>query len=511
MSTRKNRAARRPSRHPGRAWSSSEESSSGEEESGAGEESGPSGSSGTVYADANATTLMSPATIETMVRWCNRGNPSSEYASAKEVQRMFARFRGEIATALGFELGPVSDPGAYSVVFTSGASESNCAVLVGVARSYATLTGRVPHIIIGGTEHKSSRACAERLVVDGLATLTVVAPATSGPAYGAIEPAAVAAALAARPHDTCLVSVMAANNETGAVTDVAGIAEVCAAARVPYHTDAVQVVGKTTLGIATGAGAGAGATVAGLRLAALSASAHKFHGPPGVGLLVLRNSLVSGYQLCPHICGSQNGGMRGGTENVPGIAAAFAAFRAAYVGLPKRAATLSTRRDALWRGLAAALPAFHAAACPGDPAAPALPGVAAPPAPSRGTAEARTAIAAAAAGGPPVLFRIGAASSRTLPNTLLLSVSRPKFCNRAARAALEARGIIVGLGSACNGGGAGDGLRALGLPSTLIPGVIRISLDSDATRADVDRIVAAFIAVVTGPDCLMSGGDGKKK
>ena len=425
-----------------------------------------------IYMDANATTLMSPATIETMVRWCNRGNPSSEYAAAKEVQRMFAKFRAAVAEALGAPLG--ESPADYTVVFTSGASESNCAVLVGAARSYRALTGRTPHLVLGATEHKSARACAERLAADGLATVTFVPPALEGPAYGAIEPAAVAAAIAAS-RDVCLVSVMTANNETGAVTDIAGLARVCAAARVPFHSDAVQAIGKTPL-----------PPLADLQLAALSASAHKFHGPPGVGLLVLRNSLVQGYRLCPHICGSQNGGMRGGTENVPGIAAAFAAFRSAYAGgtpaLAARAARIALLRDALWAGLAARLPAFHIAAA--------------------ATPAARAAQAAAAAGGPPVIFRIGAAARRTLPNTLLVAVSRPGFCNRALRAALESRGIIVGLGSACNGGGAGDGLRALGIPDPLVPGIVRLSLDDEAQAADVATVVAAFVAVAGGPDCL---------
>ena len=453
--------------------SDSDSSDSSDSDAGAGGASADAGPA-PVYMDANATTLMAPATIETMVRWCNRGNPSSEYASAKEVQAMFAKFRAAVATALGCALG--STPSDYTVVFTSGASESNCAVLVGAARSYHALTGRTPHLVLGATEHKSARACAERLGADGLATVAFVPPALEGASYGAVEPAAVAAAIAAS-RDVCLVSVMAANNETGAVTDVAGIARVCAAARVPFHTDAVQAVGKTPL-----------PPLAALGVAALSASAHKFHGPPGVGLLVLRNSLVTGYRLCPHICGSQNGGLRGGTENVPGIAAAFAAFRTAYAGgtpaLASRAARLAALRDSLWGGIAARLPAYHVAAF--------------------STPEARAAVAAAAAGGPPVVFRIGAAAARTLPNTLLLAVSRPGFCNRAARAALEHRGIIVGLGSACNGGGAGDGLRALGLPDGLIPGIIRISLDDGATSREVAKAVAEFIAVITSGECLMS-------
>lgn len=405
---------------------------------------------------------------------------------------MMDAFRRHIAVECGFEL---DGPNAYAVVFTSGASESNCAVVASAVRSYMTKTGRLPHVITSATEHKSLLACCLRLAKERLCQLTVLPVGRSGPGLGAVAATDLEAAM--RPN-TCLVSIMAANNETGILNNLRELSAVTRRAKVPFHTDAVQLFGKSAL------------RPVALGVDAFSVSFHKLGGPPGVGLLVLRRSFVDGYDLCAHICGSQNGGLRGGTENLPGIGASFAAFRRAMEGRAEKTARVERLRDVAKAAIASRLPCFYLDDHPAD-APPSIDGGITPagPAPHDGAPAARRAIAAAERTGAPVVFWIAPEDSkRVLPNTILLAVRRPGFCNKAARASLEKRGVIVSLGSACN---ARDAERrdspssvvvAMGVPAALQGGVLRISLGDDTTTEDIKAFVRHFLAVVTSDECL---------
>jgi cysteine desulfurase len=453
----------------------------------------PAKSAKLCYLDANATTAMMPEAIDAMVRWCNRGNPSAEYASAQEARRLMDSFRQEIAVECGFEL---EGPKAFCVVFTSGGSESNCFMISGAVRSYAAKTGCLPHVITSATEHKSLLACCLRLAKERLCQLTVLPVGQAGPGLGAVEVTDLERAM--RPN-TCLVSIMAANNETGILNNLRALSAVARGKGVPFHTDAVQLFGKSAL------------RPAALGVDAFSASLHKLHGPPGVGLLVIRRKLVEGYDLCPLVCGTQNGGLRGGTENLPGIAAGFVAFRLTMADRAAKSTRVLRLRDGIKAALAARLPCFPLDAHPAD-APPSIDGGITPPGPARraGSAGARRAIARAEKTGAPAVFWIAPPDDRrVLPNTLLLAVRRPGFCNRAARAALEARGVIVSLGSACNSAETGPSspssvVAAMGLPAALQGGVLRVSLDDTTTADDTKAFVMHFIAVVTSEACLMA-------
>jgi cysteine desulfurase len=434
---------------------------------------------------------MPAAAIEAMVAWINRGNPSAEYASAREARQMMAAFRKSIAQACDFGQEGLQ---GYEVVFTSSGSESNCFMVTSAVRSYAAKTGRLPHVVTSAVEHKSLLACCLRLAKEKMCQLTVLPVGQGGPGLGAVDPAVLAAAI--RPN-TCLVTIMAANNETGILNDLRALARHARAAGVPFHSDAVQLFGKAAF------------RPEALGLDAFSASFHKIGGPPGVGLLVLRRAVVEGYDLCPLICGSQNGGLRGGTENLPGIGGSFAAFRLAMDGRAAKTARVLRLRNALRETIATRLPCFYL----GDHPAPDPPSIdgGITPAPARahdGSAEARRAIAAAEKKGAPVVFWIAPPDERAvLPNTLLLAVRRPGFCNKAARAALEARGVIVSLGAACNtakalSGEASSVAVAMGLHPALVGGVLRVSLGDDTTAEDVKAFVVAFLAVVTSDESL---------
>lgn len=444
-----------------------------------------------IYLDNNATTLMPGKVIDALTAWCNRGNPSSEYASAREARRMLDTFRQQIAIECGFEL---KGPDAYAVVFTSGASESNCHIVTSAVRSYAAKTGRLPHVVTSAAEHKSLLACCLRLASERLCQLTVLPVGRAGPGLGAVDPADMAASL--RPN-TCLVTIMAANNESGVLSNLRELSKATRKARIPFHTDAVQLFGKSAVRPIL------------LGIDAFSASFHKLGGPPGVGLLVLRRALIEGYNLCPHISGSQNEGLRGGTENLPGIGASFTAFRIAMADRAEKSVRVRSKRDALKVALASRIPCFYLDDHPAD-RPPSIDGGITPsgPAPHNGTPNARRAIALSKKNGTPVVFWIAPADERrVLPNTLLLAVHRPGFCNKAARATLEARGIIVSLGSACNSAEADHGeasgvVVAMGVPAALQGGVLRISLSDETTADDIKTFTAHFITTITTSACL---------
>lgn len=255
------------------------------------------GTGGTgVYLDHAATSPVCPEAAEAVLRGMSiTGNPSSRHAAGDEAKEALESSRAQLAALL--------DCGPDEVVFTGGGSEADALAVVGTVLA---AEHRGAHVITTAIEHSAVLESAAMAREFG-AEVTVLRPDSRG----WIDPDDVRRAL--RPN-TVLVSVMHANNETGVLQPVADIADIAHRAGVLMHTDAVQTAGKVSL-------SGIGADL-------VSVSAHKFYGPKGVGAL----KVASGVRLAPLIRGgSQERGMRAGTENVPGVlgmgAAASAALR----------------------------------------------------------------------------------------------------------------------------------------------------------------------------------------
>ena len=273
-----------------------------------------------IYADHAATTAMSEAAIEATTR-CMReeyGNPSSLYRIGQRAKETLEKAREEIAAVIGAQ--------AREIFFTSGGSEADNQAI----RS-AALAGKKKgknHIISTAFEHHAVLHTLEQLKTEGFeVTLLDVHE------NGVVLPEEVEAAI--RP-DTCLVTVMYANNEIGTIQPIREIGAVCQAHQVLFHTDAVQAAGPLAIDVQAE------------NIDYLSASAHKFHGPKGTGFLYARR----GVPLLPLINGgAQEKGKRAGTENLPGIVGMAAALKETVAERDTEAARLTALRDRLIAGL----------------------------------------------------------------------------------------------------------------------------------------------------------------
>jgi len=273
-----------------------------------------------IYADHAATTAMSEAAIDAMTR-CMReqyGNPSSLYRIGQEAKEILENAREEIASLIHAE--------PREIYFTSGGSEADNQAI----RS-AALAGKKKgktHIISSAFEHHAVLHTLEQLKTEGFEVTLLDVHGN-----GIVLPEEVEAAI--RP-ETCLVTIMYANNEIGTVQPIREIGAVCRAHRVLFHTDAVQAVGPAAIDVQAE------------NIDYLSASAHKFHGPKGTGFLYARK----GVPLIPLINGgAQEKGKRAGTENLPGIVGMAAALKEAAAERDAESARLTALRDRLIAGL----------------------------------------------------------------------------------------------------------------------------------------------------------------
>ena len=275
-----------------------------------------------IYLDYNATTPVAPEVAEAMQPFLGPefGNPSCDYPLGLRARDAMHQARREVAALLNCA--------PEEVVFTSGATEANNLVLKGVAERRGS--GR---IITAATEHPAVLAPCRWLASRGFEV--VVLPVDS---HGLVDPEAVRRALT---PDTILISIMHANNETGALAPLQEIAAIAREAGVPLHTDAAQSVGKVKVDVEE------------LGVDFLTVAGHKFYAPKGSGALYLRR----GRELTPLLHGaSQEGGRRAGTENLPYMAALGEACRLAREQQTADAAHLQGLRDLLHEKLKAGFP-----------------------------------------------------------------------------------------------------------------------------------------------------------
>lgn len=371
-----------------------------------------------IYADNAATTKMSRVAIEAMMPYMDRiyGNPSSLHSVGQRANEALCDARERIAKRLGCT--------PREITFTSGGSEADNQAILSAA-AVGEKKGK-KHIISTAFEHHAVLHTLEKLKKQGfeieLLDVGKVGNITAEQVRAAIRP------------DTCLVTVMYANNEIGSVLPIAEIGKVCREAGVIFHTDAVQAAGHLPINVAT------------QNIDMLSLSAHKFHGPKGIGVLYCRKciplvSLIEG--------GAQERGKRAGTENLPAIMGMAAALDDACEHMAENSVKLTALRDRLIAGLSK----IPHSVLNGDPVN-RLPGN--------------------------VHFCFEGIEGESL---LLL---------------LDAKGICASSGSACTSGSLDPShvLLAIGHPHEIAHGSLRLSLCETNTDEDVDDMLREIPAVV---------------
>ena len=371
-----------------------------------------------IYADNAATTKMSEAAIRELVAVNENtyGNPSTLYSIGQSAKEALEKAREKVAAVIGAE--------PNEIYFTSGGSEADNQAIISAAEN-GRKSGKM-HIVSTAFEHHAVLNTLEKLRKEGF-DITLLDVHENG----IVIPSEVEDAIR---DDTCLVTVMFANNEIGTIQPIGEIGEICRREGVPFHTDAVQAMGHIAIDVND------------LKVDMLSASAHKFHGPKGVGFLYARKgtrltNLIEG--------GEQERGKRAGTENVPGIAAMAVALEEAAGNMRDYADRLTPIRDRIIDGLSR----IPHSALNGD-------------------------------------------AGRRLPGNI-------NFCfegieGESLLLLLDDRGIQASSGSACTSGSLDPShvLLAIGRVHDVAHGSLRLSIGEDITEEDADYIVNSVSEVV---------------
>lgn len=368
-----------------------------------------------LYLDNNATTAIDPDVLAEMQRVSGKalGNPGSRHLAGRRARQVLEEARESIAEIL--QARPTE------VIFTSGGTESNNLAL------YGMMSGRCGTILLPPGEHPSIEEPVRRMVQAGWQRRTLPVD-SSGLLQWSSE-------FAGKLAGTMLVTTLLAHNETGVIQDLEPLARACLEQRIPFHVDAVQAVGKIDVSFQA------------LPVTTLSAAAHKFHGPRGIGLLLVRSGahLASLFQG-----GHQEEGLRPGTEPVMLAAGMAAALRKWHQEKNSRELQISSLRDRLEMGLLQRCPS-------------------------------------AVVNGVP---------TRRLPNTL--NIAFPGCDADAMLIALDLAGLCCSLGSACASGSNEPSpiLIAMGLPEPVYRSALRLSLSKENTLEEIDQAIELIAATV---------------
>jgi cysteine desulfurase len=371
----------------------------------------------TIYLDNNATTRTAPEVVQAMFPFFSDlyGNPSSMHLFGGQVAHHVKRAREQVAALIGAH--------PDEIVFTSCGTESDNAAIMGTLYSYP----EKKHLVISRVEHPAVLNVAHQLQARGyrLTELGV-------DSQGRLDLDELRAVL---NDETALVSIMAANNETGVLFPVEEVAAICRARGVPFHTDAVQAVGKIPMDMGK------------IPIDLLSLSGHKLHAPKGIGALYIRK----GTRFTPFVVGGhQEAGRRGGTENVPCIVGLGKAAEFASAHMAEENGRVRALRDRLEKELLARIPNTL---INGDP-------------------------------------------KHRLPNTCSLSFEYVE--GESILLLLSDKGVCASSGSACTSGSLQPShvLRAMGVPFTAAHGSVRFSLSVYNTDADIDHVIDTLPPII---------------
>ncbi len=424
-----------------------------------------------IYFDNNGTTLLCNQAEKVMIKWLKCYNASSDFSVASDARKLLKYAQDAIHKHC-----ETGGPDKYVVLFTSGGTESNCTVIRMIIEAYhhniiPLAQGEIiPHLVTSSIEHHSILSCLHDLEENKRVEVTYVKPTI----HGVITPNSVKEAI---KENTCLVTIMYANNEIGTVNHIPEIAKITHEASnrlkqvmgfkftIPFHTDAVQLFGKHRIKMK---GDGKSNDID-----ALSMSFHKLYGPKGVGLLIIKKSLVDGFGINGIMSGSQQHGLRGGTENIAGIAGSIEALKHTF----KNRTDKNKHLLKLKKLLIELLGKKYKFADYADYV-------------DQSKDKDREPIELVLLG-PPIHEK------KVLPNTILLSIVKNKgkpFCNVKFKKKLNRAGVAVSIGSACLTGDKNSShvIQSINAPDIIKQGVIRISLGDNNTETEIRKFVKIF-------------------
>lgn len=374
-----------------------------------------------VYMDNNATTYMKKEVLDAMMPYYTDifGNASSKfYKVGRDAEQALYKMRESVAKNIGAA-------NANEIYFTGSGCEADNWALKGIA---SALKGKGNHIITSKIEHHAILHTCEYLEKQGFEVTYLDVDK-----YGVVSPEAVESAIT---ENTILISIMTANNEIGTIEPIKEIAEVAKKHKIIFHTDAVQAIGHTPINVRD------------LGVDMLSLSAHKFHGPKGVGVLYIRNgvkidNLIHG--------GGQERGKRAATENLAGIAGLAKALEIAVNDLDENVSKMTKLRDKLIDGIQERIPYCRLN---------------------------------------------GAVGKDRLCNNVNFSFKYVE--GESILMMLDMKGVAASSGSACASGSLDPShvLLAIGLPHEIAHGSLRLSVGDDTTEADVDYVLEVLPPII---------------
>jgi cysteine desulfurase len=379
-----------------------------------------------IYLDNNATTRPAPEVVEAMLPFLTEwyGNPSSVHRFGQRARQAIEEARSSVASLIVAAEAEIS--------FTGGGTETVNTAIRGL------LAARAPRkrIITSGVEHSATRELCAKLARDGYEIVELDVTLD-----GALDLDRLRTLLT---DDTALVSLLWANNETGVLFPIGQIGEWCRAARVPFHCDATQAIGKIPVDVKTA------------KIDAMTIASHKFHGPKGAAALFLRR----GIRIPPLIIGGpQEHGKRGGTENVPGIVGMGKAAQLAQTALNEMP-RVASMRDRLEREILSQIDQT----------------------------------------------RVNGRTDQRLPNTSNIGFARLEA--EAILLLLSEIGICASAGAACSSGSLEPShvLRAMRIPEHFAHGSIRFSLSRYTSEAEINRMLEVLPGVISRLRAVMPVG-----
>lgn len=396
-----------------------------------------------IYLDGNGTTFQSKPSIEETTKWMKLcSNPSTNNKLSLPSKKVIEEGKKYILRHCNV------NESLYSVSFTSCGSESNIFIIKSIASYYRYKHKKLPHIISSNIEHSSIIDCLDNMIAMKEAEVSWISPMSNGCIHHKDIENKI-------KKNTCLITVMGANNETGAINDIESIGRVAKKYQIPFHTDYVQLFGKHKIDLSN------------QLITSLSVSFHKLYGPLGIGLLIIHKKIIDMYNLC----GIKNTmdplrGIKMGTPAVPLIAGAIASMKDNFVKRSMKDKHLLKLRMLFFKLLESKFPIVYY-----DTYA------------NKKSKLPETCI---------IIF--GPHMEETdkyMHNTILLSVTTSiiQFCNVLLKKYLEKHNIIVSIGSACHthSKNASHVIMNLKVPPFIRRGVLRVSFVDTTTEQEIHK------------------------